>query len=194
MSEPSSLRAEASAELAADGAELAGALAAQVLAPLGAAAVVLWLLEADGTLALLGETGLSSGEASRWRHVPPQPDFPAQRVAHGGPDLWWPAGRPDQGPVIGPPGGACAVLALRERNGELLGVMSVIWPGPLTAFSTEARQQLSAVAAGCARVLGSRLARGDLAATQPKAVLCSLLDDLAESVLVLGPSATPMGR
>ena len=182
---PSSLRAEAAAELAADGAELVGALAAQVLAPLGAAAVVLWLLEADGTLALLGETGLSSGEASRWRRVPPQPDFPAQQVARGDPDLWWPAGRPDQGPVIGPPGGACAVLALRERNGELLGVMSVIWPGPLAEFSTDVRQHLSAVAAGCARVLGSRLARGDLAATQPKAVLCSLLDDLAESVLVL---------
>ena len=184
---PSSLRAEAAAELAADGAELAGALAAQVLAPLGAAAVVLWLLEADGTLALLGEIGLSSGEASRWRRVPPQPDFPAQRVACGGPDLWWHAGRPDpdQGPVIGPPGGACAVLALRERNGALLGVMSVIWPGPLAGFSADVRQHLSAVAAGCARVLGSRLARGDLAATQPKAVLCSLLDDLAESVLVL---------
>jgi len=179
---PSSLRAEAAAELAADGAELAGALAAQLLGPLGAAAVALWLLEADGTLALLGETGLSSAEASRWRRVPPQPDFPAQRVAHGGPDLWWPAGPPDQ---VGPPGRACAVLALRERNGELLGVMSVIWPGPLAEFSTETRQHLSAVAAGCARVLGSRLARGDLAATQPKAVLCSLLDELAESVLVL---------
>ena len=176
---------EAAAELAADGAELVGALGAQVLAPLGAAAVVLWLLEADGTLALLGETGLSSREASRWRRVPPQPDFPAQRVARGGPDLWWPAGRPDQGPVIGPSGGACAVLAVRERNGELLGVMSVIWPEPLAAFSTDVRQHLAAVAAGCARVLGSRLARGDLAATQPKAVLCSLLDDLAESVLVL---------
>ena len=76
---------EAAAELAADGAELVGALAAQVLAPLGAAAVVLWLLEADGTLALLGETGLSSREASRWRRVPPQPDFPAQRVAAAAP-------------------------------------------------------------------------------------------------------------
>ncbi len=182
---PSSLRAEAAAELAADGAELVGALAAQVLAPLGAAAVVLWLLEADGTLALFGETGLSSGEASRWRCVPPHPDFPAQQVARGDPDLWWPVGRPDQGPVIGPPGGACAVLALRERNRELLGVMSVIWPGPLAEFSPDVRQHLSAVAAGCARVLGSRLARGDFAATQPKAVLCSLLDDLAESVLVL---------
>ena len=56
--------AEAAAELAADGAELAGTLAAQVMDPLGAAAVVLWLLEADGALALLGEQGLSRGEAA----------------------------------------------------------------------------------------------------------------------------------
>jgi serine phosphatase RsbU (regulator of sigma subunit) len=180
------LLAEAAAELAADGTELAGALAGQVLAPLGAVAVVLWLLEVDGSLALLGETGLSGAEARRWQRVPPQLDFPAQRVASGGPDLWWPSGRPesDSAPVIGAADVARAVLALRERNGELLGVMSVIWPGPLAEFSTEARQRLSAVAAGCARVLSSRLARGDLAA-QPKAVLYSLLDELAEAVLVL---------
>ena len=185
--EPSSLLAEAAAELAADGTELAGALAAQVLAPLGAAAVVLWLLEADGTLSLLGETGLSGAEASRWRRVPPQLDFPAQRVASGGPDLWWHAGHPgpDGASMIGAAGAAHAVLALRERSGELLGVMSVIWPRPLENFSTEARQRLSAVAAGCARVLSSRLARGDLAAVQPKAVLYALLDDLADAVLVL---------
>src|ERR1700733_4124677 len=41
-----SLLAEIGAELAADGAELAGTLAEQVLSPLGATAVVLWLLAA----------------------------------------------------------------------------------------------------------------------------------------------------
>ena len=124
---------EAAAELAADGAELAGTLAGEVLGPLGAAAVVLWLLEADGALTLLGEAGLSSGEVSRWRHIPPQLDCPAQRVARGAADLWWPAGRPagDDSPVIGRADGARAVLALRERNGELLGVMEASWLGPL---------------------------------------------------------------
>ena len=87
-----SLLAEAAAELAADGAELAGALADQVLAPLDAAAVVIWVLEADGSLSLLGEAGLSGAEASHWQRVPPQLDFPAQRVARGGPDLWWNTG------------------------------------------------------------------------------------------------------
>ncbi len=182
-----SLLAEAAAELAADGAELAGALADQVLAPLDAAAVVIWVLEADGSLSLLGEAGLSGAEASHWQRVPPQLDFPAQRVARGGPDLWWNTGRPeaDGVPVIGAPGAASAVLALRERTGELLGVMTVTWPGPLAEFSAEVRPHLSAVAAGCARVLSARLARGELSAAQPRAALYSLLDDLSVPVLVL---------
>ena len=183
---PAPLLAEAAAELAADGAELTGTLATQIMDPLGAAAVVVWLLEADGTLVLLGEQGLSRGEAGRWRHIPPQLDCPAQRVAHGAADLWWTAGRgaTDRAPVAGVPGGARAVLALRERSGELLGVMEVSWPGPL-AFTAEVRQQLSSLAAGCARVIAARLAHGDLAAAHPKHAVYSLLDGLAESVLVV---------
>jgi PAS domain-containing protein len=183
---PRSLMAEAAAEMAADGAELAGTLAAQ-LVPLGAVAVVLWLLEADGALALLGEQGLSRGEVGRWRHIPPQLDCPAQRVAHGAADLWWSAGRPetDSAPVTGPAGGARAVLALRERNGELLGVMEASWPEPLRRFTAEVRRHLSSLAAGCARVVGTRLAHGDLAAAQPRAAVYTLLDGLADSVLVV---------
>src|SRR5947208_13996367 len=126
-----SLLTEAAAELAADGAELVRTLAAQIIDPPGAAAVVGWLLGADGTLVLLGEQGLSRGEAGHWRHVPPQLDCPAQRVAHGAADLWWSEGRPDcdPAPVAGAPRGARAVLALRERSGELLGVVEVSWPG-----------------------------------------------------------------
>jgi serine phosphatase RsbU (regulator of sigma subunit) len=181
------LVAEAAAELAADGAELAGTLAAQVLAPLGAGTVALWLLEADGALTLLGEAGLSSSEASVWRHIPPQLDCPAQRVAHGSADLWWHAGRPDgdPAPVTGRAEGARAVLALRERNGELLGVMETGWPEPLAEFGTEERQQLSALADACARVIGTRLAHGSLAAAYPKAGVYTLLDGLAASVLVV---------
>ena len=162
-------------------------MAAQILDPLGAAAVVLWLLEADGTLALLGEQGLSRGEASRWRHIPPQLDCPAQRVARGGGDLWWNAGRqePDHAPVTGVPYGARVVLALRERSGELLGVLEASWPGPCPAFTAEVRQHLSSLAAGCARVIAARLAHGDLAAAQPKEAVYTLLDGLAESVLVV---------
>ena len=184
---PRSLMVEAAADLAADGAELVAMLAGQVLIPFGAVAVALWLLEVDGTLELLGQAGLSTGEANRWQRIPPQLDCPAQQVARGAADLWWPAGRPsdDHAPVIGTPAGARVVLALRQRNGELLGVMEASWPGPLTAFTTEIRQQLPALSAGCARVVAARLAHGDLAAAQPKAAVFALLDDLADSVLVV---------
>jgi serine phosphatase RsbU (regulator of sigma subunit) len=176
--------AELAAELAADGAELADALAAQ-LASLGACAVALWLLEADGALALLGAAGLPGDETSRWRHIPPQLDCPAQRVAHGAADLWWNAGPParDTVPVPGRPTGARVVLALRERNGALLGVMEAIWPEAVTEFGTETRQRLSSLAAGCAPVIGTRLAHGDLAAVQPRPAVYTLLDSLADSVL-----------
>ena len=185
---PSSLAdaaAELAAELAADGAGLADALAAQ-LASLGASAVALWLLEADGALALLGAVGLPGDETSRWRHIPPQLDCPAQRVAHGAADLWWNAGLParDTVPVPGRPTGARVVLALRERNGALLGVMEAIWPEVVTEFGTETRQRLSSLAAGCAPVIGTRLAHGDLAAARPRPAVYTLLDSLADSVLV----------
>src|SRR5947207_14717491 len=180
-----SLLTEAAAELAADGAELVGTLAAQIIDPLGPTAVVVWLLGADGTLVLLGEQGLSRGEAGHWRHIPPQLDCPAQRVARGAADLWWSEGRPDcdPAPVAGAPDGARAVLALRERSGELLGVMEVSWPGSM-AFTAGIRQHLSSLAAGCARVIAARLPHGDLAAAHPKEAVYTLLDDLAESVLV----------
>jgi hypothetical protein len=200
---PRSLMIEAAAELAADGAELVGTLAAQVLAPLGATMVVLWLLEADGALTLLGEAGLSSGEAGRWWHIPPQLDCPAQRVARGAADLWWNTGRPEeeQGageaggtPVVGQPGGARVVLALRERNGELLGIMEASWPEPLPAFGTEIREHLSALAAGCARVVGARLDHGNLAAAHPKPAVFALLDSLAEAVLAVRAIRDDRGR
>jgi len=193
---PRALLVQAAAELAADGAELASTVAGPVLGPLGAGAVALWLLEADGALTLLGEAGLGHGEARRWRYLPPQLDCPAQRVAQGAADLWWPSGRPegDAAPVPGPAAGARAVLALRERGGQLLGVMEVSWPEPLAAFSSEARQELPALAAGCAPVIAARLAHGSLAAAHPRAAIYALLDALADSVLVVQAIRDDSGR
>ena len=107
--------------------------------------------------------------------------MPAAPPTCGGPPAFLEA---DRVPVIGRPGGARAVLALRERSGQLLGVMEAIWPEPIAAFTTEIRQRLSSLAAGCARVVGARLAHGDLAAAQPKPAVYALLDSLADSVLV----------
>ena len=100
--------------LAADGPEFAATLAAQV-AQFDATAVAVWLLTTDGVLELLGESGLGSAAARRWRYVPPQLDCPPQVVAKGAPDLWWETGRPltDETPVTGSPDAPRAVLALR---------------------------------------------------------------------------------
>jgi len=125
---PRALMVEAAAELAADGAELVAMLAGQVLIPFGAAMVALWLLEVDGTLQLLGEAGLSTGAANRWQRIPPQLDCPAQRVARGAADLWWPAGPPaGHGRYLAgaahrihhrdPPASAVAVGGLRTGGG-----------------------------------------------------------------------------
>jgi serine phosphatase RsbU (regulator of sigma subunit)/PAS domain-containing protein len=147
--------------------------------------VALWLLEADGTLALLGAVGLSGRDNSRWRHIPPQLDCPAQRVARGSADLWWNAGLPpaETLPVTGRRGGARVVLALRERHG-VLGVLEASWPQPVAAFAAEIQERMSSLAAGCAQVIRMGLAHGDLAAAQPSPTLYSLLDSLADSVLV----------
>jgi PAS domain-containing protein len=181
-----SLLADTAADLATDGAELADTLAAQAMGSLGATALGLWLLGLDGALTLLGAVGLSGDDASRWRHIPPQLDCPAQRVVRGAADLWWHSGRPeaDPAPVCGAPQDARVVLAIRERSGEMLGVMEVSWAGPVAPFPPETRRRLTSLAAGCARVVGARLAHGDLAAAQPKPAVYTLLDNLADSVLV----------
>jgi serine phosphatase RsbU (regulator of sigma subunit) len=177
---------EGRAALAADGAELAATLAAQV-ASLGADMVAVWLLAADGTLELLGASGLGSAGTRRWQHIPPQLDCLPQRVAHGAPDIWWEAGRPaaDRTPVTGPPGAARAVLALRERHGELLGVLELRWTGPHAEITDSIRERISSLAAGCAPVLAARLTHGDLAAAQPKQALFSLLDQIVGSAIVV---------
>lgn len=169
---------------AADGTELAAALAAQVT-PFRTGALAIWVLGADGSLDLLGSAGFADQIASRWRHIPPQLDCPAQRVAAGTPDLWWPHGVPDgeQLQVIGEPDAARGILALRDR-GELIGVLELYWPRPAPSLSEEDWRRIVAVASGAARVLGVRMAHGELAAAPAGRQLFGLLDRLADAVLV----------
>src|ERR1700732_2426190 len=66
---PGSLIVQAAAELAADGAELVGTVAGPVLGALGAGAVVLWLLDSDGAVTVLGEGGVGQGGGGRGSHL-----------------------------------------------------------------------------------------------------------------------------
>jgi serine phosphatase RsbU (regulator of sigma subunit) len=185
--------AGAAGALAADGSELAAAMLDQALAPLGAAAVVLWLLGADGSLGLLGEAGLGPAEASRWRWIPPQMDCLEQRVASSGEDLWQAgpiAGElvTDGPPVVGHwPDGARTVIALHDRASALLGVMEICWPAPRAGFPSELGQQVADLARACAQLLSARVARGELTLVRSRPGLRGLLSGLLETMVVASP-------
>ena len=180
------------AERARDGAELVGVLAEHLRPRFGAAAVAVWLLDADGALELLGAVGLGGTESSRWRRLPPQLDCAEQRVAFTGHDLWGLTGLPQEAgllPAIAPWGRAAAraVLALWHKSGARLGVAEVWWQAPRDDLDAAARARLSAVVAGFADVLGVRLAHETVGSTAPSPGVFTLLDEIADSVLILRP-------
>lgn len=196
--EPSDPLAAAAAERAQDGAELVGVLAEQLRLGFGASAVAVWLLEADGSLEMLGAEGLSGTESSRWRRLPPQFDCPQRRVARTGEDLWWPAGPQGRDAVPdAAPGGrraARAVLALRDRAGTLLGVAQAWWEAARDEFAASFRQRLSGTVAGFAEVLGLRLAYGPVGSTAPSPAVFTALDQIADSTLLVRPLRDEQGR
>ena len=177
--------AGAAAEAAHDGGGIAAAILEEALAPVGAAAVALWLAEPDGGLELAGQAGFSARDASRWRRIHPDMDTPAQRAADEGAEYWWPEGRPDAAlaPVMGDwPQGARAVLPL-PGPGTALGAMEICWPGPLEEFPDPLRRHISALTDVCAQTLGTRLPSGDLAADHRASWAFGLLDSLLGSAL-----------
>ena len=174
-----------------EGDRIARAALEQVLAPVGAVAVVLWLAGPDGSLELAGQAGLEMREAAQWVHVPPVMDCPAQRVARGGTELLWPAGRSplDPVPVPGPwAGGARAVLPMGGGPGAPPGVLEACWPDKLPEFGRPLRRQLAALADLCGQALGTDSAADD----DPSAIrqarwLYGLLDGVLESALFACP-------
>jgi serine phosphatase RsbU (regulator of sigma subunit) len=165
----------ARAALSTDGDELAASLVAQ-LEPFGVTGVGMWLLGPNGILELFGERALA--DAASWRVIPPQLDSNEQRVAQGAPDIWWESG---------------AVIALRDRGAWLLGVLGLRWPDHVRR-SEDDKRQITAAAAGCARVLAARLAVGELRSAPPSEPLFGLLGELAGSVLVVRAIRDADGR
>lgn len=182
---PGTALAGAAAERASDGGGIAAALLEEALAPAGAAAVALWLIEPDGGLELAGEAGFGPGEASRWRRIHPDMNTAAQRAALGAQASWWPEGRPEgeTAPAIGRwAGGARAVLPL-PGTGAALGAMEVCWPEPLPEFPGQLRRQLTALAEVGGQVLGTWLEHGDPAADYRASWAFGFLDGLPGSAL-----------
>jgi serine phosphatase RsbU (regulator of sigma subunit) len=183
--------AEAAMLAAPDADDLARSLLGEALAPLGAVAVALWVLQPDGALELAGRAGLDAAEAGRWRRLPPQLDSLPQRVARLGQPQWLSSGVPGGDPVPtlgGRPTAARAVLPMIERS-TLLGVAEICWPEPRDGFPTGERKQLAACADTCARALGgdTRPARPDGHLDSARLWLAGVLDGLMESVLLARP-------
>src|SRR5580692_3754258 len=175
----------AAAEAAPDGSAVAAALLDEVLAPAGAAAVALWLIEPDGGLELAGQAGFGEREAGRWRRIHPDMPSLAQDVARSGLEAWWPAGPPpgDGRPLMGRwPGGARAGLPLHD-SGALIGVMVVCWPEPLADFPAQLRRQLSALADLATHALAPQLPDGDRAARHRASWIFGLMDGLLEGFM-----------
>ena len=155
---PSVPLAAAASALAPDATALARALLSETLGDAGAAVAAIWLTAPDGATELVGQAGLPTVEASRWRRIPPGVDVPVGRATRGG-ATWWPAGPPaaDRSPLVGPwPAGARCVVPIRP-DGRTLGALEVCWRHPVAEFSAPLRQQIIALADLCGQALGSRL-------------------------------------
>jgi serine phosphatase RsbU (regulator of sigma subunit)/PAS domain-containing protein len=175
----------AAAEAAPDGGAVAGALLEEVLAPAGAAAVALWLIEPDGGLELAGQAGFGEREAGRWRRI--HPDMPSlpQDVARNGVEAWWPAGPPsgDDRPLMGRwPGGARVGLPLHD-SGAMIGAIVICWPEPLADFPAPLRRQLIALADLAAHALVTQLPGADQAARHRASWIFGLMDGLLEGFM-----------
>jgi serine phosphatase RsbU (regulator of sigma subunit)/PAS domain-containing protein len=175
----------AAAESAPDGNAVAGALLDEVLAPAGAAAVALWLIEPDGGLELAAQAGFGEREAGRWRRI--HPDMPSlpRDVASNGAEIWWPAGPPtgDDRPLMGSwPSGARAGLPLHD-SGALIGAMVICWREPLADFPDALRRQLIALADLAAHALVTQLPEGDKADRHRASWIFGLIDGLLEGFM-----------
>jgi serine phosphatase RsbU (regulator of sigma subunit)/PAS domain-containing protein len=183
-------------ETADDGPSVAAATLEEGLAPLGACAVALWLLEPDGGLELAGEAGFGPREAGRWRRIPPGvPSLPG-RVISESTEVWWLAGAPEgePTPVIGAAvRGARAVLPLRAAA-ITIGAMTVCWPEPLPEFPAELRHQLSSLAEVCAQALAARPGEQAAGTAYRHAWVLGLLDSLTGSVLFVRPVHDDAGQ
>jgi serine phosphatase RsbU (regulator of sigma subunit) len=183
--------AEAAVEIAADGEQVAAAVFEEALAPAGAAAVAIWVIEPDGGLQLAGQAGLGPLETSRWHRIPPQLDCLAQRTAQLGVPRWVPSMplAPDPTPQVGGWRGARAVLPLTDA-GALTGVMEICWPTPLARFAPALQHELLALADVCARSL-----RDGCEASHGRAAwLPALLDGMCGSVLLAHAVRDDEGR
>jgi PAS domain S-box-containing protein len=174
----------------------AQALLQHALSPLGAAAVAVWALTADGSLNLAGHAGLPRAEAVRWRHVPPGVATLARYAALQRRIVWTNGPAAIQAPSPRPGRGTSSfrVAVPAELSGRLLGVLEVFWPGESRDLPAQIDRQLQALAELSAHTLDtladSDTETADAAATAGyigEDTATAVAEGLLDSVMVLEP-------
>ncbi|MGN6676272.1 MAG: SpoIIE family protein phosphatase [Streptosporangiaceae bacterium] len=188
--------ARAAVEAASDLDAVATAMLEEVLADLSATAVALWRAEPDGGMHLIGQAGLRSSEASRWRYIHPEMRTLQQRVAQAAAESWWPAGRAvdDERPLVGRdwPSGARAALPILDA-GRAIGAMVVCWPDRLDDFTEPQRKQLLALADIASHAIRAGAVQEWPANQQPAAEI-ALLESLLDGLVILRPILDENGK
>ncbi|MEU0211226.1 SpoIIE family protein phosphatase [Streptomyces canus] len=189
------LRTAESGALAADDTQaVADSLLEHALTPLGAEAVAIWALGADGSLALAGSAGFSTAEAGRWRHVPPGVTTVARRGLTERSGEWIRSlsetGLPSIGQHYYRDGGRVAVPA--ETGGRIHGVLEIVWSTPLEPPPAAIVRQIEALAELCAHTLETNALPHPDDAPHPRVLpdvseLMDLADGLHDPALVLVP-------
>ncbi|MCX4853269.1 SpoIIE family protein phosphatase [Streptomyces canus] len=189
------LRTAESGALAADDTQaVADSLLEHALTPLGAEAVAIWALGADGSLALAGSAGFSTAEAGRWRHVPPGVTTVARRGLTERSGEWIRSLSETSLPSIGQhyyrDGGRVAVPA--ETGGRIHGVLEIVWSTPLEPPPPAIVRQIEALAELCAHTLETNALPHPDDAPHPRVLpdvseLMDLADGLHDPALVLVP-------
>ena len=186
--------AESGALAAQDTQAVADSLLEHALTPLGAEAVAIWALGADGSLALAGSAGFPTAEAGRWRHVPPGVTTVARRGLTERTGQWIRSlsetGLPSIGQHHHSDGGRVAVPA--ETGGRIHGVLEIAWAAPLEPAPPAIVRQVEALAELCAHTLETYALHHPDGAPLPHVLpdvseLMDLADGLHDPALVLVP-------
>ncbi|MDX3452718.1 SpoIIE family protein phosphatase [Streptomyces sp. ME02-8801-2C] len=192
--------AESGALAAHDAQAVADSLLEHALTPIGAEAVAIWALGADGSLTLAGSAGFPAAEAARWRYVPPGVVTVARRGLGERTGQWIgclsETGLPSIGRHHHPDGGRVAVPA--GTGGRIHGVLEIVWPTPLGAQPPQIVRQIEALAELCAHTLGTCAPPRPEADTRPwprpdLTELMDLADGLHDPALVLVPHLDATG-
>ncbi|MDF2710274.1 MAG: antitermination regulator [Nonomuraea muscovyensis] len=163
------------------------------LAPLGASVVAVWAAGTDGSLTLAGSAGFASGQAMRWRYVPPGVATPARQALVDRRTVWFgdlsEVGLPSIGHQPGEKSGRVAVPA--GNGGRILGVLEIGWPHRLSPQPPAIRRQVEALAELVAHTLESHPVT---APQRPDTELMDLVNGLHDPALILRPHLTAEGR